>query len=114
MVLIEHENDLVSLENSNLWIDWINDYQNNLDKLDNLSREERIKQIKKYVKRIDVFFDKETRKHRLNLNFRLPLIRDSLNWKNQLKKKNGYKIEKGSNQKVVNLDNNVRNIRTRV
>tara|TARA_B100000959_G_C14744177_1_gene526354 strand:+ start:314 stop:658 length:345 start_codon:yes stop_codon:yes gene_type:complete len=112
MVLIEHENDLVSLENGNLWIDWINDYQNNLDKLDNLSREERIKQIKKYVKKIDIFFNPETRKHRLDLKLRLPIIGDALNWKDRSRKDKGYSIEKGSNQTMVELDNNVRNIRS--
>ena len=70
MVLIKDENDLVVLENDNLWIDWINDYQNNMDKLKNLSREERVVQIMRYVKKIEVFFNPETRKHKLNLGLK--------------------------------------------
>ena len=112
--ILKYKNDLVVLENDNLWIDWINDYQNNIDRLDSLSRDERLEEIKKYINKIRVFFDHETRKHRLDLNFKLPIIGDTLNWKDELKKKKGYSIEKGTNQKVIELDNNVRNIRTRV
>lgn len=113
-VLVKHENDLVSLENNSLWIDWVNDYQNNLNKLNDLDRKERIKEIMKYVKRIDVSFNPETRNHKLDLKLKLPLIGDKLNWKDKLKKKKGYLIQKGSNKSVINLESNVRNIRTKV
>ena len=111
MDLIKDENDLVVLENDNLWIDWINDYQNNMDKLKDIPREERINEIKRYVKRIEVFFNPETRKHKLNLNLKLPLIGDKIKWKDQLKKKKGYSIEKGTNETMVELENKVRHIR---
>ena len=113
-VLVKHENDLVSLENNSLWIDWVNDYQNNLNKLNDLDRKERIKEIMKYIKRIDVSFNPETRNHKLDLKLKLPLIGDKLNWKDKLKKKKGYLIEKGSNKSMINLESNVRNIRTNV
>ena len=102
--LIELENELVVLENDNLWIDWIDDYKSNLNKLNNLKREERIDQIKTYIKKIDVFFNKETRKHRLNLHFKLPLIEDHLKWKESLKRKKGYVISKGETEKVLYLE----------
>ena len=68
----------------------------------------------KYVKRIDVSFNPETRNHKLDLKLKLPLIGDKLNWKDKLKKKKGYLIQKGSNKSVINLESNVRNIRTKV
>ena len=102
--LIEQENELVVLENDNLWINWIKDYVNNIDKLNNLKREERIDEIKKYIKRIDVFFNKETRKHRLDLKFKLPLVEDTFKWKDSLKKKKGYVISKGQTEKVLYLE----------
>jgi len=43
---------------------------------------------------------------------RLPIIGDSLKWKDESRKDKGYSIEKGSNQTMVELDNNVRNIRS--
>ena len=55
----------------------------------------------------------ETRKHRLDLKLRLPIIGDSLKWKDKSRKDKGYSIEKGSKQTMVELDNNVRNIRSR-
>ena len=112
MDLIEMENDLTVLENDGLWTDWIEDYQGNLDKLNGLSREERIKEIKKYVKKIEVFFDPETKKHRLNLNLKLPLVGDIFKWTNKSRKKKGYKVQKGGHQEMVHLENKVRNIRT--
>jgi len=101
--LIVLENDLSNLENSNLWIDWVNDYECNIDKLTNLPRDKRIEEVKKYIKRIDVTFNKETRNHRLDLHFRLPLIGDSLKWKDKQKNK-GYSISKGNTEKVVYLE----------
>ena len=59
-------------------------------------------------------FNPETRNHKLDLKLELPLIGDKLNWKDKLKKKKGYLIQKGSNKSVINLESNVRNIRTKV
>ena len=102
-LLIVLENDLSNLENSNLWIDWVDDYECNIDKLTNLPRDKRIEELKKYIKRVDVSFNKETRNHRLELHFKLPLIGDSLNWKDKQKNK-GYSIAKGNAEKVVHLE----------
>ena len=102
-LLIVLENDLSNLENSNLWIDWVDDYECNIDKLTNLPRDKRIEELKKYIKRVDVSFNKETRNHRLELHFKSPLIGDSLNWKDKQKNK-GYSIAKGNAEKVVHLE----------
>lgn len=102
-LLIVLENDLSNFENSDLWIDWIDDYKCNIDKLTNLPRDKRIEELKKYIKRVDVSFNKETRNHRLEIHFKLPLIGDSLNWKDKQKKK-GYSIAKGNAEKVVHLE----------
>ena len=60
--------------------------------------------FRKYIKSIKVYFDSETRKHRLDLKFRLPLIGDGFKWKDILKKKHGYRIFKGQDEKVLYLD----------
>ena len=112
--LVKLENDLVSLENDSLWIDWVNDYQNNLDKLNDLDRKERIKEIMKYIKRIDVTFNSETRNHKLDLKLKIPLIGDKLKWKDQSKKKKGYSIQEGKKETMIELESNVRNIRVKV
>ena len=109
--LINYENELLILEDGSLWIDWVNDYQDNIDRLERLKGEDRVKEIKKYVKKIDVFFNPETRKHRLDLKLRLPIVKDNLKWYKELNKSKGYSVVQGTNQTMVELDNHVRNIR---
>lgn len=98
------ENNLITLESDNLWIHWIKDYQDNMDELLKLDPKHRIEVIRKYIKSIKVYFDSGTRKHRLDLKFRLPLIGDGFKWKDSLKKKHGYRISKGQDEKVLYLD----------
>ena len=102
--LLGMENDLITLESDNLWIHWIQDYQDNMDKLLTLDPNHRIEVIRKYIKSIKVYFDSETRKHRLDLKFKLPLIGDGFKWKDSLKKKHGYRLSKGQHEKVLYLD----------
>ena len=109
--LINYENELLILEDGSLWIDWVNDYQDNIDRLERLKGEDRVKEIKKYVKKIDVFFNPETRKHRLDLKLRLPIVKDNLKWYKESNKSKGYSVVQGTNQTMVELDNHVRNIR---
>ena len=109
--LIHYENQLLILEDGSLWIDWVNDYQDNIDRLERLKGEDRVKEIKKYVKKIDVFFNPETRKHRLDLKLRLPIVKDNLKWFKESNKSKGYSVVQGTNQTMVELDNHVRNIR---
>ena len=56
--LIQLENEIGNLENDNLWIDWVNDYEELIKETESMKREDRIEVIKKYIKRIDVYFDK--------------------------------------------------------
>ena len=102
--LLGLENNLITLESDNLWIHWIKDYQDNMDELLKLDPKHRIDFIRKYIKSIKVYFDSGTRKHRLDLKFRLPLIGDGFKWKDSLKKKHGYRIFKGQDEKVLYLD----------
>ena len=112
-LLLEMQNDLSVLENENLWVDWVKDYESNLNRMDELSDDEKVLEIRKYVNRIEVFFNPETRKHSLNLKFRLPIIQDTLEWKSQSKKSTGYLIGKGLEEQMLELDKSVRNVRVR-
>lgn len=109
--LITYENELLILENDSLWIDWVNDYQDNIDRLEKIEGEDRISEIKRYVEKIDVFFNPETRKHRLDLKLRIPIVKDDLKWNNGSNKSKGYSVVQGTNQTMVELDNHARNIR---
>ena len=107
--MIELENELVTLQNNHLWVDWYNDYQKDIEDLKSLSKKDQIKMIKKYVEKIEVFFDESKRTHRLDLNLKLPLVGDSLEWKDSCKKSRGYRISKGSDSQVVYLNHNEKN-----
>ena len=109
--LIQLENEIGNLENDNLWIDWVNDYEELIKETELMKREDRIEVIKKYIKRIDVYFDKESRKHTFNLTFKLKLINDVLEYKNIDRKSLGYMVKDGSKDKVLELDLGIRNIR---
>ena len=109
--LIQLENEIGNLENDNLWIDWVNDYEELIKETELMKREDRIEVIKKYIKRIDVYFDKDTRKHTFNLTFKLKLINDVLEYKNIDRKSLGYMVKDGSKDKVLELDLGIRNIR---
>jgi site-specific DNA recombinase len=94
----ETENSLSEIENDSLWIDWINDYQDKIKNLDKLTREQKSEEIRRYVKKILVTFNEETRTHTLKLRLKLPLIGDTLVHTDK-KKSKGYKISEGSYEK---------------
>lgn len=99
----EKMNQLVSLENDSLWVDWVKDYQDNIKNLDELSREEKNKEITKYVQSILVSFNEDSRTHNLKLRLKLPLVGDGLVYKDNNKKSDGYKITEGSYEKEAKI-----------
>ena len=102
---------ITSLKAKNLWIDWVKDYDVFINEQNNLSNQEKIELIRKYVKRIGVSFDKESKSHSLNIEFRLKLIDETLNYHNPNNKSDGYEVIDGINKLKVDMDYNVRNIR---
>ena len=97
------ENQYSNYENDSLWVDWVKDYQDKIKDIGSLDRNERNLEVKKYVKGILVNFDPEKRIHSLRLRLKLPLIGDSLEYKDKRKKSKGYQITEGSYEKDINL-----------
>jgi site-specific DNA recombinase len=95
----ETENSLSEIENDSLWIDWINDYQDKIKNLDKLTREEKSEEIRRYVKKILVTFNEETRTHTLKLRLKLPLVGDDFKWTDKKQSPYKYKISEGSYEK---------------
>mgnify|MGYP000577682557 FL=1 len=110
MLLLEKQNNLSDLLNNDLWVDWVNNYQDNLKNLDLMSRKERNDEVQKYVQSIGVSFDKDKRTHNLKLRLKLPLIGDNLEYKDEKKKFKGYKITEGGHNTVVHLPSKVKNV----
>ncbi|MBR56376.1 hypothetical protein CMK19_21730 [Candidatus Poribacteria bacterium] len=104
--LTDKNNSLSSLTNDTLWIDWVKDYQDSLKQSDSLSRDERNEEIKKYVDQIKVSFVPERRTHVVNIRLKLPLVGDSLEYKDKNQKSKGYTVNDGSFEKEIELPTN--------
>ena len=97
------KNDLDNYLNDSLWVDWVKDYQDEMKNLDSLNRDERNQEITKYVRQVLVTFDEKSRNHTLKLKLKLPLVGDSLKYKDESKKSDGYEITEGSYEKETSL-----------
>lgn len=104
--LTDKQNSLSSLLNDSIWIDWVKDYHDSLKQSDLLSRDEKNEEIKKYVDQIKVSFVPERRTHVVNLRLKLPLIGDSIEYKDKNKKSKGYTVNDGSFEKEIELPTN--------
>ena len=111
MILIGIENEISSLENSNLWVDWVKDYDRFIDESLTIPRKERIELIKKYIKKIDVSFDRDKKIHKFDLYFKLRLVNDILVYNNPDRIRDGYNIKDGNKDLTFELDTGVRNVR---
>ena len=106
------EIEITSLKNKDLWVDWVSDYDKYIDESVGKPRQEKIELVRKYLNKVNIFFDPETRLHQMDLDLKLKLVNDSLNYKDQNKKRKGYDIGEGHNHLKVDMDYNVRNVRT--
>ena len=97
----ETENRMSELEDDSLWIDWVKDYQDKIKNLDKMSRKEKNEEIRRYVKKILVTFNEETRTHTLKLRLKLPLVGDYFKYTDKKKSPKEYKIHEGSYEKEL-------------
>jgi DNA invertase Pin-like site-specific DNA recombinase len=102
--LVTFENDLRLLEDSSNWVDWYNDYQNDLRELSRIQEDKRIDVISRYVERIDVFYDPDAKRHKLSIHFKLPIVGDRLKWRDPKKKSLGYDLTEGDRVMGIELD----------
>ena len=97
----ETENRMSELEDDSLWIDWVKDYQDKIKNLDKMSRKEKNEEIRRYVKKILVTFNEDTRTHTLKLRLKLPLVGDYFKYTDKKKSPKEYKIHEGSYEKEL-------------
>jgi len=75
--LDEIEKDLVRLNESSTWIDWITEYGDKVEKYRKLkSMEEKKKVLGQFLNKVEIDYDVEERIHNLKLYLRLPLFDD--------------------------------------
>ena len=72
------EDELFLYTNSTKWIDWLNQMYLKIDSVIDYSLEKKKEFLKDYLKRIDVEYLKKEKSHRLNFEFKYPIIEDKL------------------------------------
>lgn len=77
------------------WVDWVRKFEDQMDNLDDLSKEDRKQYIEGLVDRLLVKVDEETKEHLVEVQFQLPIVEDQLNYRDETKKSLGYDIGEG-------------------
>lgn len=77
------------------WLDWVGKYAEHIDAVCEFTDEERKDYLEGIVDRINVFLDKETLDHYLDIHFRLPLVNDGIEYKDPENKSSGYTVVEG-------------------
>jgi len=102
--IIGFKNELNKLTNEeDGWIDWYNNYLDDMKEVSQYDEKQRISFIKRYVNKIEVFLDESRSIHVLKMYFSLPIVNDKLIWKDKSNKKLGYDLLEGRDIKLLFL-----------
>jgi len=99
------ELEIKNLQNSNQWINWVQQMKDELQEMKEWSYEEKEEIIKKFIKQIRVTYEEDTKQHGLELLYNLPIVGDKLEYKDGKNKKLGYDIIKGVTKLVIKHKN---------
>ncbi|MEE1558530.1 MAG: hypothetical protein V1245_03905, partial [Arenicellales bacterium] len=94
------------LGNQKKWLDWVEKYGDHLRLKGDLSKEDKQKFLLNTVEEIGVSLDKETNDHHLNINFRMGLVGDRIEYADETNKSGGYELIEGDKQRdmVISKD----------
>jgi hypothetical protein len=70
--------ELAGTAESRKWVDWLEAFGDEVEKLDALTDEQKKEYIGGLVKRIDVLYDSDNREHHLTLTMNLPIVNDGI------------------------------------
>jgi DNA invertase Pin-like site-specific DNA recombinase len=74
--------ELDSINKKDKWLNWIEVHLTNVNELNKITDiKERQKIIKEYVETVGLRWDEKSKQHTLNINFKLPLVDDSISYK---------------------------------
>lgn len=92
----DSKNNLLVLGDSKGWITWVDGFRTEVlgwgESLDFSSKREK---VEKFIKRIEIDYDKELKKYEVEIFLRYPIINDKFEWKDKSKKSLGYTLTKG-------------------
>jgi len=84
------------------WIDWITRFGVDMNNKSNMSEEEKRTYLHEIIEEIIVTQSKDKKGHILDVKFKLPIVKDSISYKDKTNKRKGYSVKDGkSEQKVL-------------
>ena len=105
----ELQSDILDLSNEKVFIDWLNKYRKDVDKLRDVTDEKKQqKHLDKFVDTIYVSYDSDNKEHILDIQFKLKMFNDKLIYNDVNDKSKGYKIIDGEDIKTVTIDSTKR------
>lgn len=89
------DEQIQSINNGNIWLDWLKKFQDRIGELKNFNHEQKQDFLRGIIRSIDVHLD-ENLGHNLVINLFLPVVNDELVWGNPENKSAGYVVKDGS------------------
>jgi len=91
------------LRDSQRWVNWLDQFENDVDSKKDYSDEEKKEFLMGIVEKIVVHFDPDKNKHSLEIEFNLPIVHDELSYRNPERPIEGWDVLKGNNRVVNEL-----------
>ena len=88
--------ELAGTAESRKWVNWLKEFGDEVEKLDDLPDEHKKEYIAGLVKRIEVRYENETREHHLTLTMQLPIVNDSIKKLRSRRKGHEYEVKPGT------------------
>ncbi|MBU3600112.1 recombinase family protein [Polynucleobacter sp. 30F-ANTBAC] len=86
---------------SKKWVDWVKAFGEEVDQKTKLTDEDKKAYLSGLVEKIEARYIKDTNEHELTIIFNLPIVKDSIKWKDEKKKSKGYTVVKGKTEARV-------------
>jgi site-specific DNA recombinase len=99
----EIRNQIHSIESEVRWVDWVGQFGDRINKMNEFTEEEKHQFLKGVIEKITVY-TLNTQTHRLKLEFKIPYVNDSLQWIDENNKKLGYNLIDGVKEMDVEID----------
>ena len=81
--------------NSESWINWVEQLNKSLDRKNNFTLEKKKEELFRTIENIMVSYNKDKRGHDFNVNFKIPIVGDRIDYVDKKDKSKGYKIVEG-------------------
>ena len=92
-----------ALETKSKWLNWFSKFGERIEKMQGFSEQEKQFFLRGVIEKITVAtLDKQA--HEVVINFKIPYVNDTFEWKNQRAKGQGYNLGEGEKEVSVDID----------